>query len=74
MLPAADVAVVANRRNWNDADPDTTELVSPLTKPLSTVSVKVGLAAPYSRDALLAVTVRWALPTVSVPALKVVKS
>ena len=46
--------------------------VSPLTKP-ETVCVKVGLAAPYKRLWLSALTVRGALLMVSVPLL-VVKS
>ena len=40
--------------------------VSPLTKPL-TVVLSVGLACPYRRDALLAVTVSCALLMVKLP-------
>ena len=54
------------------AVPLTTELVSLLTKP-ETVCVKAGLAAPYKRFWLSALTVRGALLMVSVPLL-VVKS
>ena len=46
---------------------------SPLTQPLI-VSLNVGLAAPYKRLWLSAVTVRWALPIVKVPFVSVVKS
>ena len=42
---------------------------SPFTKPLI-VLVKVGLAAPYTRESLSAVTVNEALFTVSVPSTK----
>ena len=55
------------------AVPLTTELVSLLTKP-ETVCVKAGLAAPYKRFWLSALTVRGALLMVSVPLLRVVKS
>ena len=47
--------------------------VSLLTKP-ETVCVKAGLAAPYKRFWLSALTVRGALLIVSVPLLRVVKS
>ena len=45
----------------------------PLTKPVM-LSLKVGLAAPYMRLWLSAVTVRCALLTVSVPFTRLVKS
>ncbi len=47
--------------------------VSPLTKPL-TVLVSVGLAAPYRRLWLSAVTVSGALLMVKVPLASVLKS
>ena len=52
------------------AAPLTTLGVSPLTKPVI-VSVKVGLAARYSRLASLAVTVSVSGVTVSVPGFRV---
>ena len=56
----AEVAAVARLK------PDTTEDVSPLTKP-EYVAEKLGFDAPYVRDALLAVIVSGAWFTVNVP-------